>query len=188
MDRREALKRTFTLTGVALSSSVTMAVLNGCKATGSPDWNAKFFTEEEIRLVSAITDVIIPETDTPGAVSLHVPEFIDIILSDCYEDAAQSIRPSMTSWSEKVLASQGMAFYECKAQEKVALIQTLEEELYADRKKAWSSSFYMQVKMLTLLGYFSSEYVMKNLLDYKPIHTELPGCIPLDEGTRITVQ
>src|SRR6476619_3352906 len=38
------------------------------------------------RLVTQIAEMIIPETDTPGATSVRVPEFIDLILTEWASD------------------------------------------------------------------------------------------------------
>lgn len=40
-----------------------------------------FFTPEEYRVLTRLTDVIIPPTDTPGASAAGVPEYIDRVVS-----------------------------------------------------------------------------------------------------------
>ena len=42
-------------------------------------------------------------------------------------------------------------------------------------------TFFHQIKELTLLGYFTSEPVGKNVLHYDPIPGRYDGCIPLSE-------
>jgi len=41
---------------------------------------------EQQALVTNISEMIIPETDTPGATSVKVPEFIDLILTEWASD------------------------------------------------------------------------------------------------------
>src|SRR6266403_1041395 len=41
---------------------------------------------EQQALVTTIAEMIIPETDTPGATSVKVPEFIDLILTEWASD------------------------------------------------------------------------------------------------------
>ena len=38
-------------------------------------------------IVSAVADIMIPRTDTPGAVDVGVPGFIDLMLRDVYTQA-----------------------------------------------------------------------------------------------------
>ncbi len=44
-------------------------------------YKPSFFTAEEYARLSRLTDVLIPETDTPGAVRAGVPEYIDRVVS-----------------------------------------------------------------------------------------------------------
>ena len=41
----------------------------------------RVFSEDEMKRVASLVDLIIPRTDTPGASDAHVPEFIDRKLS-----------------------------------------------------------------------------------------------------------
>jgi Gluconate 2-dehydrogenase subunit 3 len=47
----------------------------------SPDWKPKFFDEHQDKTVLAVADLMIPETDTPGARAAQVNRFIDLLLS-----------------------------------------------------------------------------------------------------------
>jgi len=38
-----------------------------------------------------------------------------------------------------------------------------------------------------LLGYFTSEEIMKNHLEYNPVPTRFEGCIPKDENQKLRV-
>ena len=73
IDRREALKRTAMLMGGALSSSAIAGVLQGCTAQPELNWQPKFLTEDQGRLVAEVAERIIPKTDTPGAKDAGVP-------------------------------------------------------------------------------------------------------------------
>jgi hypothetical protein len=44
-------------------------------------YTTRVFSEDEMRRVATLVDLIIPRTDTPGASDAHVPEFIDRKLS-----------------------------------------------------------------------------------------------------------
>jgi Gluconate 2-dehydrogenase subunit 3 len=47
----------------------------------SPDWKPKFFDDHQDQTVLAVADMMIPETDTPGARAAQVDRFIDLLLS-----------------------------------------------------------------------------------------------------------
>src|SRR5579863_4327755 len=50
-----------------------------------PNWKPVFFDEHQNETVIALTELIIPQTDTPGAKAALVNRFIDLMLND--EDA-----------------------------------------------------------------------------------------------------
>ena len=87
MDRREALKRVGMLMGGALSASTIAGVMSGCQpGPATEPFVPETLTGGQNDLVTSITELIIPETDTPGARAARVHEFIDRMLSDWYED------------------------------------------------------------------------------------------------------
>ena len=42
----------------------------------------RFFTPEQLLVVSRLTDLIIPPTDTPGAAAAGVPQYIDLVVNE----------------------------------------------------------------------------------------------------------
>ena len=84
MNRRDALKHVGILLGGVVSAPVINAVISGCQA--SDPWKPKILTEEQNDIVTVICDMIIPETETPGAKTLQVNRFMDLIVSDWYKD------------------------------------------------------------------------------------------------------
>src|SRR3954468_2117884 len=84
MDRREALKRTALMMGGILSAPTIFGILNGCTAKPTIDWKPEAFSEDQGILVSQVSEIIIPKTDTPGAKEVGVPRFIDQIVKDVF--------------------------------------------------------------------------------------------------------
>ena len=87
--RREALVRVGYLLGGALSASTVAGVLAGCTAARPPGttWLPRTLSPEQAELVLAMGEVILPETDTPGARTARVHEYIDAMLTDYYPAA-----------------------------------------------------------------------------------------------------
>jgi len=85
MRRREVLKASAWLLGTAVSASVSRALLaDELSITGNGA-----FTDEQLAAVELLSDMIIPTTDTPGAVAAGVPDFIATIFQDWYRQAEQ---------------------------------------------------------------------------------------------------
>src|SRR4051812_16382258 len=94
--RREVLRRAAWILGGAISAPAALAILQGCSAKDEPkaaDWQPKFFKGDEAKVVTAIADIILPHTDTSGALDAGVPAFIDSVLAAVYAaDAQQGFR------------------------------------------------------------------------------------------------
>ncbi|HKG08261.1 MAG TPA: gluconate 2-dehydrogenase subunit 3 family protein [Pedobacter sp.] len=88
MDRREAVKNMAFLMGGALSATTIGIFLEGCNSP-STKTNGSLFTEGQLKLIAEVADIIIPDTDTPGAKAAGVGPFIALMIKDCYPEDAQ---------------------------------------------------------------------------------------------------
>lgn len=182
MDRRNALRLASTITGWAIATPFSTAFLNGCKTGTSAGWKPEYLTPDEYTLVSSICDQIIPETESPGAIELGIPAFIDTILLDCYAEKPD-VKGELKTFRERIRLRYNTSFNKCTDIQKVEALN-LEEDKINDRN--WVSP-YRTIKELTVLGYLSSEYVMKNILHYTPIPVDFSGCISIDDDARLNV-
>jgi len=188
MNRREALKRTATITGLAISSSITLSILESCQPKGEINWQPQFLSEEEARLVAAISETILPESDTPGASELHLYEFIDMMLKDTFsEDVQKKFKEGLAAFSATTNKDYSKPFEKCSQNQKTEIIQAEETRSYEQLSQTKQRSAYLTIKQLTLLGFFTSECVMTNLLNYNPVPTRYDGCITIDENEKLYV-
>jgi hypothetical protein len=63
---------------------------------GGGPYRPAFFTAAEYAVLSRLTDVLIPETETPGAVRAGVPEYIDRVVS--LNDGHQPLARAGLAW------------------------------------------------------------------------------------------
>lgn len=192
MNRRDALKRTAMITGYALSAPVMASILQGCQAEPTlPDWQPEFLTKEQGQVVMAVTDLILPKTETPSGTEVGVPSFVD-----------QSIKLIMTAEDQKIMTDgldsldafakdkYGKAFISLTKEEQYEVLNRMDEEakllaesieqMPADQEKP-DGHYFLNLKGLIIGGYFSSEEVATHVLNYDPIPGEYRGCIPYSE-------
>lgn len=204
MKRREALNRVAILMGGAVSAPTLMALLEGCtaKEAGNVPFN---LSSDYQTLVAQIADVIIPETDTPGAKEAGVGPFIETMLKDCYSEAqgqyfikgldtveekSKALGGSFISLSpenqtEVLKAMEAAAASENEASKKAKEIDAETGKEKDDGKGAEKvTPFFNLMKELTLFGYFTSEIGATQELDYIPVPGKYEGCIPLKEGQK----
>ena len=88
MNRRDLLKKgVYGLAGVSLSSTL-MSTLQSCSSIEK--YIQLYFSNNEFSLLSNIVDFLVPKTETPGAVEMKVPQFIDIIISETYNNESKN--------------------------------------------------------------------------------------------------
>jgi hypothetical protein len=181
MDRREALKRTAWLMGGAVSAPAILGVLKGCTAKPSLDWKPVFLTTEQGALVSEVSEIIIPKTDTPGAKEVGVPGFIDQMVSECYskEDQDKFIN-GLKAFDDEAKKEYGDPFIELSPEDQAAFVKKVHDTAVNSDEK--ERPFILALKELTMLGFFTSEVGASQVLQYNPVPGSYKGCIPVAEA------
>ncbi|PCJ93198.1 MAG: multidrug ABC transporter permease [Flavobacteriaceae bacterium] len=187
MDRRKALKNTAMLVGAALSTSTLSTLMQSCTEQNRLSWEPVFFDAEQAQNVSAMVDMILPKTDTPGALELHVDMFVDLMFEKTL--SPEDKEHVMTGYARFVAICDemyGTVFYKMNTTEKTAVLTKLGEETNHFVPRVWGSKlevqepldFYRRLKSFTLTGYFTSEEIGKNVLRFDPIPGGYNGCLP----------
>jgi len=74
IDRRDMVK-------VIAGSAAMLPLLPTQPVTGATPYGPKFFTQGELEFVATLGELILPQTDTPGARAAKVHEHMDLVLS-----------------------------------------------------------------------------------------------------------
>jgi gluconate 2-dehydrogenase gamma chain len=186
MDRREALKRTAWLMGGMISAPAIMGVLKGCQSKPGLNWKPEFLTQDQATIVSQISEIIIPKTDSPGAKEVGVPGFIDQVLKEVYSKEDQDrFLNGLQAFDEEAKKVYGDSFAELEDDQQKELVKkTHDPAIDADRNTipAPPRPFILMMKELTMLGFFTSEVGATQVLQYDPVPGAYKGCIPLSEA------
>ncbi len=185
MDRREALQRIGFLMGGVLSASTVAGVLGGCQAGPATEgWVPQTLSPEQNELVTTIAELIIPETDTPGAKAARVNTFIDKMLTGWYKaDEREHFLSGLSAVDARAQDVIGKAFMEGTLAEQTEVLQAMEQEaLEARRSGAMRPPpFFETMKELTLVGYYTSEIGATQELQWLATPGRYDGCVPLEE-------
>jgi hypothetical protein len=144
--------------------------------------------------VTTIAESIIPQTETPGAKAVRVNEFIDLILTDWFDDEDRAkFLAGLANVDTQCRDLFGKDFIDCSALQQKQMLTALDEELTEMRQAdihtwrrrrhavAADKSFFHAMKQLTLVGYFTSEEGAKQALHYEIIPSQHIQCAPLPE-------
>jgi hypothetical protein len=102
MDRRQAIHGLSLLLGGSLSLPLASAFLAGCK-TPPTGYMSRVLDPEMQTFVRAVADLIIPRTDTPGAVDAGVDRFLDLLLAEYYsQDESERFQRQLTQFRDQM--------------------------------------------------------------------------------------
>src|SRR3979409_2667472 len=85
MNRRDALRLLATGVALQLAPSNLLAALREARALLGMQATVRTLDLHQHATVTAIAELIIPRTDTPGATDVRVTEFIDLIVTEWYD-------------------------------------------------------------------------------------------------------
>lgn len=131
--RREALRRIGLLTGGALSASTVSAVLAGCRAEPAGSYAFRALDPDQQALTGTLVDLILPDTDTPGARAAGVPGFIDTLLADWMDEGERAhFLAGLADVDARAQAAHGTRFVDLDAAQQTALVTELDRAAYAE--------------------------------------------------------
>jgi hypothetical protein len=127
-------------------------------------------------LVTEIAEIIIPETDTPGATSMKVPQFVDLILTEWAGDAERSgFLAGLTDIDAKAAALGATRFVQLSPTQKTELLTQLDSGRNDDKGAGLA---FGRLKALTVYGYFTSEHVQEKILHRQMYFPRYEGNVP----------
>jgi gluconate 2-dehydrogenase gamma chain len=182
VQRREILRRVAWLMGGAVSAPAALAILQGCGPAKSPNLEVKyiprFMSEGRMfEVVTAIADIIIPHTDSSGALDVGVPSFIDQMLADVYDEKARARFTKGFAEFESSASMSGKPFLDRDSADRTAFVKESLERALAQVNDG--KPFILMTRELTLLGFYTSQVGISENMEYVAVPTVFHGCVPL---------
>ncbi len=137
----------------------------------------KFFSDAEIKALSAIADTIIPTTDTPGAVAAGVPDVIQGLASEWGDDNFRQYWREGLRRVYKSLSGE-TKFVAMSAQEREAVLGAYDAKVYGGETE---DGFYRDMKKTVATAYYMSEPGATEELAYEPVPGEWIGQAPISK-------
>ncbi|MEJ7589743.1 MAG: gluconate 2-dehydrogenase subunit 3 family protein [Ferruginibacter sp.] len=185
MTRRDLLQNVAILLGGSIVGGSVFSV-SGCKSTDR-QVNA-LFTESQLALMNEVADTILPTTSTPGAKAAKVGNFMALMVLDCYTEQDQKIFKEGLKKIDELSDKQfDKSFIEAAPAQRTQLLTTLDNEQkdYQGKKaKDDSTHYFLMMKQLTVLGYFTSKEGATMALRYLPVPGKYDGNYPYKKGDK----
>jgi gluconate 2-dehydrogenase gamma chain len=138
--------------------------------------------EADFALLRRIMEILIPKTDTAGAVEAGVPEFVDSALatmsgaqmammagtSDVFTDNPPVLFADGLQWiRSQSRAKRGGEFMELAESDQVSLLEGLYEDVESGGARGRGAQFLLSLKTLTASAYYTSEDGLLKELGYQ---------------------
>jgi hypothetical protein len=183
--RREAIRRAALLAGVALSPAWLVAVDSAFAEApagqqASQAAQGPRLAPAQAAIAGAVADRILPRTDTPGAADVGVPAFIDLLYGEYMTPAERKmLTDGLDNVDAAAKAAHGGSFTTLTADRQDALLRSI-----ARAEEGKDEGFFRLIRSATILGYFTSEQVGRNVLHYDPVPGRYDACVPIDQVGR----
>ena len=178
--------------------------------TSEAGWKPAFFDAKETELIKMITEQILPATETPGANDVFVHRFMDQMIAEVYTpEMKERFRKGLVDLVADCKTTYGKVFADCTDEQRDELLLKHEAaaratdaqraEAYAAEKKEFQrmaaedastgvtyqptnrEPFFKLLKEMTLVGYFTSEKIGEEVLNYDPIPGMDIPCLDMSE-------
>lgn len=181
--RRGAIFKMFML---LVSSSI---FLNSCfKTRRGKNGNVDVYRD----LISEVSEVIIPQTDTPGAKEAGVSAYIIRVIESCLSDRdKKTILSGLNDVEEYSRNKYSLAFTACSEENKIAVLDHFQNRGSFDnaflnkvKNRLLGPSFFELIKSITVKGYCTSQIGATQGLAYEHIPISYVACTPLFPNQR----
>lgn len=139
-------------------------------------------TPRRTRAMEALADIIIPETDTPGAAQAGVTEFVAALVDGWLDDDDRDRFLAGLDTVDPIARERFDAdFADGTTDQRTELVGEFDAELTRLREDPGARAsryFFHDVKRFTLTAYFTSE-VGLDALGHRTSYRTFEGCVPL---------
>ena len=187
MRRREVLRLLATGSLLQLAPPNLFAVLREAQGLIQSQTSPRTLNAHQHATVKAMAEVIIPRTETPGASDVGAAEFIDLMLTEWYDEAERA--RFLSGLADVDARSQnlfGKDFVDCSSLQQSDILTALGEKMIEEvgeqappmrrRGASTPANFYAMLRHLTLTAYYTSEAGATDELHFEIIPGSYQGC------------
>lgn len=194
MNRREALRLLATGAAMQLGPQKALALMREARAVLAVQTTPRTLNARQYATVKAMAEMILPRTETPGATDVGASEFIDVMLTEWFEEVERMrFLNGLADVDASSQALFGKSFVECSAVQQGAILNALGEQMNEDseRQREYDQrtestepgeNFYLTLRRLTLTAYFTSEAGATQELHFQVIPDRHDECAEAPSG------
>jgi len=168
MERREALRLLATGVAIQLAPRNLLEVLREARKLVETQAASRTLNAHQQATARVMAELILPKTDTPGATEVGATDFIDLMLTEWYDeqDRARFLN-GLADVDLRTQALFGKNFVDGSPDQQAEILTWLGQKMTAEAESlprprgrsspALSKNFYSMFRRLTLTAYYTSE-------------------------------
>jgi hypothetical protein len=196
VNRREMLRKMMTgglgvaaapwVTSLAEAAEERAAHMHAAAPAAAPaaDWMPKAMNAHQNEMVIQLSELIIPQTDTPGAKAALVNRFVDGVLDDADPRDKKEFFRGLTWVDERSRDLFGADFLATSPEQQNALLTIMSSGKNKSLMDQIGVDFFQSIKSMTITGYYTSEIGLRQELgdDGQLFFAEFKGCTHPEHG------
>lgn len=187
MNRRDTLKLMALYAGGTASLSTLASLLSGCDAPRNSQgtYVFKVLKPDQAELFAHVAELIIPESDTPGATEAGVHLFADHLLAQWYPARARQVfLDGLAALNAHAVEEFDDPFIHIGADRQTEMLSNLQSNsngIWMPRNEDETPSFIAMARFMTIVGYYTSEIGATQELRTRIVPGGFKTCIPYDK-------
>jgi len=188
MQRRDVLRLLASGAALQLAPHKLFALTREVRALIDEQSSPRTLSPHQLATVRTMAELIIPKTDTPGATDVKTAEFIDLMLTEWFDDAERSrFLGGISDVDARAQTLFAKNFIECLLPQQSQVLTDLGTSLAVEsqqgrgqgltgRNARPAHNFYAMLRQLTLTAYYTSEAGATSELHFEIIPGTYEGC------------
>lgn len=185
MQRRDVLRLLATGTALQFAPRSLLVTLAHARTVLAAESTPRTLNSHQYATVKTIAEIVIPRTETPGAADVGAADFIDLMLTEWYDEPQRAL--FLAGVEDIDLRSKtlfGKSFVDCSPVQQADILTALGEKMLAEPHTpspdefdpGTETSFYAMLRRLTLTAYYTSEAGATQELHFEVIPGSYQGC------------
>ena len=181
IDRRDALAGIVAMFGAGLFAPIARAAAGDVTPISGGPPTVAVFAPQQRALMTALSERVMPTTDTPGAIAAGVPAFIEKLLADwALPQEREPIVAGLDAIEARSRADYDVTAAMATPEQHDALLT-----LAMENALPGGAEFFDKFRQLVITGYFTSEIGITQERKYLPVPGRYDGAYPYSQVNKV---
>ncbi|NQY97525.1 MAG: gluconate 2-dehydrogenase subunit 3 family protein [Henriciella sp.] len=179
LHRRQVFQGLIALSAVGGIAACSEQTNSSSDATADSAISSGLFDAADMALIAALSETLIPRTDTAGAIDAEVPDTLQALATDWGDEGFQSYWLTGLANLRTVLNERAGARFETLEHSQRGEVLSAYDRAVFDGDI--EDGFYRDFKNTVIQAFYMSEPGATEALAYEPVPGEWIGCVPLSD-------